>query len=211
MFAAKFGSQIYNEIRESRRRLCDSIWFWTLLPVRTWTVIKTMAKKLIKLQSLQHISKIVGRYGAYDATTVGMKEFLRRIGTTKMRATNRKCEISRELLRTGSHPPQIEFSFEDGTQHTLDCGGLSLNQITQRLKQKVGQIVLLEELKVNPKEQEYTKEVDDYFKELNEAMGFGGVIWEIPTRKGMGSIPIEDVTAEDVEEHDLATLFKADE
>ena len=168
-----------------------------------------MAKQLVKLESLEFVSKIVCKFPAFDSTSVGTREFLRRLGAAKLKNTNPKCEIKHEVLRDGS-PAAVEFAFDDGSKHTLLTSGLSLNQIAQRVNQRRGQIMLVEQYKINPGDAEQLKGLREYLKMLDGILGFDGVVFEIPTGKGMTSVPIEQATAEEIKQFDLEQRFRED-
>jgi hypothetical protein len=166
-----------------------------------------MAKRLVKLESLEFVSKIVCKFPAFDNTSVGTREFLRRLGAAKLKNTNPKCEIKHEVLRDGS-PAAIEFAFDDGTKHTLLTSGLTLNQITQRVNQKRVQIRLVEMYKLNPGDAEPLKALREHFKNVEAVLGFDKVLFEIPTGQGLTSVPIEQATAEEIKELNLEQHFR---
>eukprot|EP00750_Incisomonas_marina_P017693 INCI2350.1.p1 GENE.INCI2350.1~~INCI2350.1.p1 ORF type:complete len:173 (+),score=30.33 INCI2350.1:185-703(+) len=166
-----------------------------------------MAKQVVKLTSLQYVSRIVCRYGPFDTTSVGTREFARRTNSSKLKKTNRKCEVSSEVVHDGSDA-RVEFSFDDGSTHTLPSSNLSLNQIIQRMNQKRGQIMLLEQYKLNPGQAEEMKKIDEHFKQVEEVLGFNNVLFEIPTSQGMAGIPIEPATEEEIERLNLQQLLQ---
>jgi len=166
-----------------------------------------MAKRLVKLESLQYVAQIVCKYGPFDTSSIGTREFMRRASSKKIKETNRKCEISQEVLHDGSEP-RIDFAFEDGSKHTLPSSNLSLNQITQRLNQKRGQIMLLEQYKLNPGRSKEMNEIEEHFKTVQDVMGFENVLFEIPTGQGLSSVPIESATAEEIESLNLVARLQ---
>ena len=165
-----------------------------------------MSKQVVKLQTLEFVKRIVCRFGAFDASSTGTREFLNRVTSKKLKETNRKCEIKHQILHDGS-PTRVEFAFDDGSEHTLKSGGMSIRQITQRMNQKRGQIVLLEQLKLNPDKIDFMKEVEGHFKDLEETVGFDNVLFEVPYKRGLGSFNVEPVTDEEAEKYNLAERF----
>ena len=169
-----------------------------------------MAKRLVKLRSLEFVSKIVCKFPAFDGTSAGTREFLRRVGSTKLKETNRKCEIKHEVLHDGS-AAHVEFAFDDGSKETLQTSGLSLNQITHRMNQRRGQIMVVDQYKQNPGAADEMKKIEEHYKTVNDILGFHGVLFEIPTGKGLTSIPIEKVPPEEVEKLDLVRRLYEEE
>ena len=95
------------------------------------------------------------------------------------------------------------FTFDDGSKHELTTGGLSLHQISQRLNQKRGMIDVLENWKNNPNRSKETEEIAAHFKNVEEKLGFGNVLWEIPTGKHLNDLPMEPATEEEISKYNL--------
>ena len=70
--------------------------------------------------------------------------------------------------------------------------------------------MLVEQYKINPGDAEQLKGLREYLKMLDGILGFDGVVFEIPTGKGMTSVPIEQATAEEIKQFDLEQRFRED-
>jgi hypothetical protein len=167
-----------------------------------------MSKNLIKLTSLEFVSKVVVKYHPLDGQSVGTREFLRRAGAAELRETNRKCEVVQKLLDRPGEPCSVDFTFSDGSERSLQSTGMSWLQITHRMNQKRGMLMVEEQYKQNPAEKETLKAISEHFKQL-ESLGFDSVPFEIHTSKYMNGVEVHDVSDAEAVELGLLEEFAA--
>ena len=132
-----------------------------------------MAKLARRLRSLDFVAKVTGTFDPYDATSKGLKEFMRRVQGAKLKKTNDKCVVTVKLLECRS-PSTILFEFADGNSKLIETSGLQHTDITEAMNDSVASLELES---IREQAMKYAKEnpgvvYDGYYEDMTSHYRF---------------------------------------
>lgn len=99
-----------------------------------------MAKKLALTGPLRFVTKITARYCPFAAESKGTFEFVRRLGSPRMRESNPKLEVDNDIK--AGHAPTVHIAFTDGQKFDVDATGKKVNDLFAVIDQHSQQIDL---------------------------------------------------------------------